>query len=134
LSGEGHVPSHQNPEFSSPGKTTAIIQYPPENIPLFPVQEVDLRTLAKGAETLAFQICIAAGGSCIGAAPGAIAALWQYQKSGMIDPPSLAALIIASAGLLMTVACAVIHNGQKTYPKQLLKEILSRKPNPPVSG
>lgn len=125
--------SNQGVNVVSSGSTT-LIQYPPEKIPLYWVQETELVIVAKGGASLAQQIAFASGGAFLGALPGAFAALTQFSKDGKIELPSLIALIIAFAGLLVSLACVYIHRSQKTYPDRLLSDILARKNLQPPSA
>jgi hypothetical protein len=103
-----------------------VIQFPPQNIPLYSVQEPELIMVARGGDTLAQQIGLAAGGAFVGAMPGACSAITQFSKDGKMDLSYLAALLISFAGLVLATVCWLVHCRQKTYPEQLLKSILSR--------
>jgi hypothetical protein len=117
----------------SSGSTT-LIQYPPEKIPLYWVQETELMMVGKGADSLAQQLAFAAGGALFCALPGAFAAASQFAKDGKIDLPYLIALLISFAGLVVAIVCMSIHKRQKTYPDKVLADILARKTVPPVSS
>ena len=116
----------------STGSTT-LIQYPPEKIPLYWVQEAELLMVAKGGDSLAQQLAFASGGAFLGALPGAVAAALQFSKDGKIDLPYLAALLISFAGLIVSLVCVSLHKRQKAYPDKLLADILARKNLPPPS-
>ena len=105
-----------------------IIQLPPDNIPLYWVQETELLIVSKGGDALAGQLSLAAGGVAAGAVPGAIAAISSLVSSGKIDDPvTLVALILVITGASVSIVCACIHRRHKSYPQKLLESILSRK-------
>ena len=109
-----------------------LIQLPPENIPLYWVQETELIMVAQGGDALAQQLSIAFGGVAAGAVPGAFAAISQFNTTGKIGLTYLIALILSIAGVAVSFACACIQRRQRRYPQKLLEGILARKLQSPV--
>src|ERR1700704_999932 len=108
-----------------------LIQLPPENIPLYWVQETELVMVAKGGDSLAQQLALAFGGVAAGATPGAFAAISQFNSTGKIDLTYLIALVLSFCGIAVAVACGCIERRHKSYPTKLLESILARKSVPP---
>jgi peptidoglycan/LPS O-acetylase OafA/YrhL len=118
--------SNQGVNVVSSGSIT-LLQFPPDNIPIYWIQETEILMIAKGGDAMAQQISFASAGAFLGALPGAFAAAIQFSKDGKIELPSLIALLVACAGLIVAVVCASIHKRHKTYPDHLLAQILARK-------
>ena len=107
-----------------------LIQFAPDNIPIYLVQETDLIMISKGGDILAQQIAILACGAALGSMPGAFVAVTQVLSGKPLDVNNLVALLIAIAGLVTSIACWCVYSRQKTYPEKLLEEILARKRGP----
>lgn len=105
---------------------TKLLNYAPSKIALYSVQETELKLISKGSDALPMQFGFTAFGGCLGAVPGAFAAIGQYKADGKLDLTNLASLILVFTTAIVAVVCLWIHQRHKSYPEQVLEEILSR--------